>query len=134
MSDDDPKSRGFWDAARESAKNVLAGPDWMRAGIVLSDAHYITCAVEIGEPLQFRAHPSTFEEADTRGLLDESEDGTSAVLTGHCVRAGISGAKQPLVTAIPLPEQRTVSTERTTGDVRLRFIPVAPKREDPGTR
>lgn len=38
--------RGFWDGVRESAKAVQAGPEWMRAGIMLNDAHFVTYAPE----------------------------------------------------------------------------------------
>lgn len=38
------------------------------------------------------------------------------------------------VTVGVVAEQRTVQTQRTTGEVRLRFIPTAPKQKDSDTR
>ena len=35
---------------------------------------------------------------------------------------------------VGIVEQRTAQTQRTSGEVRLRFIPIAPKQQDPDTR
>jgi len=45
-----PPSDDFWADARESAKNVQAGPAWMRAGITLNETHFTTFGTERRTP------------------------------------------------------------------------------------